>query len=172
MTLLLCICISLFSFHHCTILRHHLLSSSWKSKHLNFQFHSMQTLCQLEATSTPSCASLLTIHALPWCNRSSNKLVTISQNFCSRKYSWNNNTALPWELKDNCMSLWHCCFISFTLHFWFPPESTFFLSLPFFAHIYFWLNLTLCLCISQITWSTLPLPNGNRHCCYLRKWKK
>lgn len=24
------------------------------------------------------------------------------------------------------MSLWHCCFISFMLHFWFPTESWFF----------------------------------------------
>lgn len=91
--------------------------------------------CQLEAVSTPPGSLLLTIHALPWCNRSPSKLVTISQKFFSRKYCWNNNTALPWELKDNCMSLWHCCFISFMLHFWFPPESCFFHS---FAHIYFW----------------------------------
>lgn len=89
------------------------------------QYLSRPTFCQLQAASIPADTLLLTIHARPWCNRSSSKLVTISQNFFSRKYCWNNNTALPWELKDNCMSLWHCCFISFMLHFWFPPESCF-----------------------------------------------
>lgn len=99
------------------------------------------------SASTPPGSLLLTIHALPWCNRSPSKLVTISQNFFCRKYCWNNNTALPWELKDNCMSLWHCCFISFMLHFWFPPESCFF-SLFLCTYLFLALNLSLYLCIS------------------------
>lgn len=47
------------------------------------------------------------------------------------------------------MSLWHCCFISFMLHFWFPTESWFFS--PSFAHIYF------CLCLCLLNHMFLPV---------------
>lgn len=52
-----------------------------------------------------------------WCNKSSSQLPTISQKFSQHKHS-NNNTVWPQELKDNCLSLWRCCFLNFTHYFW------------------------------------------------------
>lgn len=115
----------------------------------------------LKLPSAPLYSLLLTVHALVWCNRSSGKLVTISQKFFSRKYCGNNNIALPWELKDNCVSLWHCCFISFTLHFWFPPESCFFFFyffFPPFAHIYFWHLIWIFFFFCDTSWITCARP--------------
>lgn len=83
----------------------------------------------------------VTAHARPRWKRSSSILGTISQSppppsyflfFPSPAENIVGTITLlchgNWE--DNCMSLWHRCFISFMLHFWFPPESCSFAPFP------------------------------------------
>lgn len=109
-----------------------------------------------------------TLHSWYGCKAFSTNLVAIPEEtffFSADNIAGTITFLCHGNWKDNCMSLWHCCFISFMLHFWFPPESCcFFFPPPFCACIYF----RLCLCTSEIACSSLSL----RKCRYHRGRKE
>lgn len=65
------------------------------------------------------------------------------------------------------MSLWHCCFISFMLHFWFPPESCF-----FFPPLHIFISVSVYAYLKSHV-PPCPCRNGNRRCrCLCSRNKK